>query len=225
MSPQPPRRGASAATATSARSRIRAASPRQRAGPRARRRACAAPSSRSRRAGASLARRRRATPRASRVAGALPPARIPPEALASPRTDQLLAPRSRSRCVIHAVVLAIHFAPFDPRACSTGTPPLEIALVNAKTKDKPSKADILAQANLDGGGNTDADRRAKTPLPVLPKDSADRARSPSRRSASTTLERQTQELMTRIQGGAGGAGHAEARSTPPSRPSCRRRTR
>ena len=54
------------------------------------------------------------------------------------------------------------------------TPPLEVALVNAKSKAKPAVADILAQANLDGGGNTDANRRAKTPLPVLPKASADR---------------------------------------------------
>ena len=34
-------------------------------------------------------------------------------------------------------------------------PPLEVALVNAKSKDKPPVADVLAQANLDGGGNTD----------------------------------------------------------------------
>ena len=39
-------------------------------------------------------------------------------------------------------------------------------LVNAKTREQPGTADALAQANLDGGGNTDQDRRAKTPLPV-----------------------------------------------------------
>ena len=45
-------------------------------------------------------------------------------------------------------------------------PPLEVTLVNAKTQARPKKADTLAQANLDGGGNTDARRRARSPLPV-----------------------------------------------------------
>ena len=65
----------------------------------------------------------------------------------------------------------IKFHLFDPRKLADRGPPLEVALVNAKSTQKPTKADILAQANLDGGGNTDADRRAKTPLPALPKDS------------------------------------------------------
>ena len=32
---------------------------------------------------------------------------------------------------------------------------LDVVLVNAKSASKPQKADALAQANLDGGGNTD----------------------------------------------------------------------
>ena len=63
-------------------------------------------------------------------------------------------------------MLAIRFQPFDLKKMLDREPPLEVALVNAKSTTKPTKADILAQANLDGGGNTDADRRAKTPLPV-----------------------------------------------------------
>jgi protein TonB len=46
---------------------------------------------------------------------------------------------------------------------------LEVVLVNNKTLTKPKETELLAQDNLDGGGNTDADRRAKTPFPVLPK--------------------------------------------------------
>lgn len=42
---------------------------------------------------------------------------------------------------------------------------LEIVLVNKKTKSAPNKPDVFAQANLDGGGNTDANQRAKSPLP------------------------------------------------------------
>ena len=130
-------------------------------------------------------------------AGALPPARIPPEALAAPRDRRLIAWAAGLSLSVHLVVLAIHFAPADLSRMFDRGPPLEIALVNAKTKDKPQKADVLAQANLDGGGNTDADRRAKTPLPVLPKDTPreDVALASER---VQTLERQTQELLTQL---------------------------
>jgi protein TonB len=40
-------------------------------------------------------------------------------------------------------------------------------LVNSKTRSKPTQPDVHAQANLDGGGDTDQSRRAKSPLPVL----------------------------------------------------------
>jgi protein TonB len=129
--------------------------------------------------------------------GALPPARIPPEALHAPRHPNILAWAAGISVAIHLVVLSIHFAPPDLKRLFDRGPPIEIALVNAKTKDKPQKADILAQANLDGGGNTDADRRAKTPLPVLPKESPreDIALATER---VQTLEKQTQELLTQL---------------------------
>ena len=77
-------------------------------------------------------------------------------------------------------------------------PSLEVALVNAKTVAKPTKADILAQANLDGGGNTDADRRAKTPLPVLPKNLPDQQVSVVAQQVES-LGRQARELMTQLE--------------------------
>ncbi|MGH8672460.1 MAG: energy transducer TonB [Burkholderiales bacterium] len=45
--------------------------------------------------------------------------------------------------------------------------PLEVVLVNSKSRSRPVNTRMLAQANLDGGGQTDADRQAKSPLPVL----------------------------------------------------------
>jgi hypothetical protein len=84
-------------------------------------------------------------------AGALPPATIPPEALVSPRHDKLMTYALGGSLLVHAVVLMIHFSPFDLRSLVDKGPPLEVALVNAKTVAKPTKADILAQANLDGG--------------------------------------------------------------------------
>lgn len=48
--------------------------------------------------------------------------------------------------------------------------PLQVVLVNSRSLSKPQQADALAQANLDGGGNTPEDRQATTPLPTLQDD-------------------------------------------------------
>jgi protein TonB len=130
-------------------------------------------------------------------AGALPPAHIPPGVLNAPRQDRLVGIALAVSLVVHVVVLAIHFSPFDLRHLADKGPPLEVALVNAKSPAKPTKADILAQAHLDGGGNTDQDRRAKTPLPVLPKDSAQNEVAVATQKVEA-LEQQTRELLTSL---------------------------
>ena len=66
---------------------------------------------------------------------------------------------------LHATLMAVHFKRPDPRA-RTANQPLEVVLVNARTRERPVRADVLAQSNLDRGGNVDEDRRAKTPLAV-----------------------------------------------------------
>ncbi len=72
--------------------------------------------------------------------------------------------------LIHAFVLAIHFAPEFKAKQKARDQALEVVLVNARSKQKPVAPQALAQANLDGGGNTDQDRRAKTPLPASRRD-------------------------------------------------------
>lgn len=84
--------------------------------------------------------------------------------------------------------------------------PLEVVLVNARTATKPPKADALAQANLDGGGNTDANRRAKSPLPVLPKETR-KVQLQRAESRVQELEREAKELMARTK--------AEQKVNPP----------
>jgi protein TonB len=74
--------------------------------------------------------------------------------------------------------------------------PLEVTLVNAKSESRPQKADALAQANLDGGGNTDANRRAKSPLPV-PRDAKEAAEIAMAQKRVELLEREAKQLMTR----------------------------
>jgi protein TonB len=133
-------------------------------------------------------------------AGAIPagPVWIPALAIGGDaRANRLLRNTLVVSIVIHVIVLAIRFQPIDLKRLLDRGPPLEVALVNAKSPTKPRKADVLAQANLDGGGNTDADRRAKTPLPVLPKDSPSAELTVATQKVET-LERQTRELLTRL---------------------------
>ncbi|MES2935927.1 MAG: TonB C-terminal domain-containing protein [Pseudomonadota bacterium] len=58
----------------------------------------------------------------------------------------------------HAVLLAVHFVAPEPIRFQPTDPGLEVILVNAKHSKKPLKADALAQANLDGGGNASEGR-------------------------------------------------------------------
>ncbi len=65
---------------------------------------------------------------------------------------------------VHAVLLTVRFV--DPEAFNRvfEDTPLEVILVNAKTNEKPDKAQAIAQANMAGGGDLDKGR-ATSPLP------------------------------------------------------------
>ena len=99
--------------------------------------------------------------------------------------------------LLHAVVLSIHFKLPDIIRDKYVAPALDVVLVNSKTKAKPVKANVLAQANLDGGGNTDEKRRAKTPLPLLKETELG---ANARRAAQRVqeLQAQQQKMMTRL---------------------------
>jgi protein TonB len=135
----------------------------------------------------------RAPARAARPA----PAFVFPGLSADNGASRLLVYTLGVSIAIHGVLLAIRFQPFAQSKLQDRGPPLEVALVNAKSKSRPAKADFLAQANLDGGGNTDANRQAKTPLPVLPKASPNGEIAVVARKVET-LEHEAQELMTRL---------------------------
>jgi protein TonB len=99
---------------------------------------------------------------------------------------------------LHAVALSVHFKLPDMIRDKYISQPLDVVLVNSKTRARPVKADVLAQANLDGGGNTDERRRAKTPLPVLKAvDHGTEAKRAAQRVQE--LEAQQLKMMTRLQ--------------------------
>jgi protein TonB len=97
---------------------------------------------------------------------------------------------------LHAIVLSIHFK--LPEALNRAREQaLDVILVNSKSAHRPTDARARAQANLDGGGNTDEDRRIKTPLPVskTTREGND-ATATQRRVAE--LEAQTRAMMTQL---------------------------
>lgn len=110
------------------------------------------------------------------------------------RQSRVLAISVAVSIFLHAVLLTIQFRFPDALRWKSASQPLEVILVNAKTRDKPSRAKALAQANLDGGGNTDEKRRATSAAPVT------NPRNPGRDLAETQrrqreLEAQQQKLL------------------------------
>jgi len=95
----------------------------------------------------------------------------------------------------HAGLLAVRFAAPDAFRLQPADPGLEVILVNARHQRAPLKAEALAQANLDGGGNADAGR-AQSPLPDLRKiENGDSIKALQRRIAE--LEQQQKNMLTR----------------------------
>ncbi|HEX2332268.1 MAG TPA: TonB family protein [Burkholderiales bacterium] len=111
-----------------------------------------------------------------------------------PKQDRMLGAALGLSLALHAALLSVHFKVPQGLLWKQESAPLEVVLVNAKSKDRPAKADVLAQANLDRGGTVEQKRRAKTPLPVTEprkpgKDLADAQRR------QRSLEARQQELL------------------------------
>ena len=96
-------------------------------------------------------------------------------------------------CGVHAVVLAIRFVDPEFLRVRASDPALEIILVNARSDIRPTKAEALAQANLDGGGSNDAGRRT-SPLPNLFDARDGDALEAARRRAQPVEEEQRRRL-------------------------------
>jgi periplasmic protein TonB len=113
------------------------------------------------------------------------------------RQHRLLGAALGLSLAFHAALLSVHFRFPDGAHWKEEAAPLEVVLVNAKTRERPAKADVLAQANLNRGGTVEENRRAKTPLPVTEprnpgKDLADAQRQ------QRALEAQQQELLAQM---------------------------
>ena len=96
----------------------------------------------------------------------------------------------------HAAALTVRFV--DPLGVSRvfEDTPLEVILVNARSDERPLKAQAIAQANLAGGGEA-ASGRAASPLPVAPTMEIGDAAEEARRRIDQ-LQQEQQQLLAQI---------------------------
>ena len=94
---------------------------------------------------------------------------------------------------LHAAILWLHFK-FPDASRTFQDTALDIILVNSKSARRPTAAQARAQANLDGGGNTDENRRIKTPLPPSEKQQSGSELEQAQKRVQA-LESQQQRLM------------------------------
>ncbi|MBI1942267.1 MAG: TonB family protein [Betaproteobacteria bacterium] len=130
------------------------------------------------------------------------------------RHSRVLATSVGVSILLHAVLLSVHFRFPDSLRWKSANQPLEVILVNAKTREKPERAKALAQANLDGGGNTAERQRATSALPVT------RPRDPGRSLAEMKrrqreLEAQQQRLLAQAREQRAAVPAEGQRQTPP----------
>lgn len=112
------------------------------------------------------------------------------------RQNPTLSIAIASSVLVHGLLLAVHFSAPAAFRLRPADPGLEVILVNAKHDTKPLKAQALAQANLDGGGNAEAGR-SKSPIPDLRRnDDGDSVRAAKRKI--TELEDRQRKLMAQL---------------------------
>ena len=99
---------------------------------------------------------------------------------------------------LHAIALTLNFA-FPDASRAFQDKALEIVLVNSRSAHRPTKAQALAQANLDGGGDTDQDRRIRTPLPPSARQKSGNELEQTERRVRS-LEAQQQKLLAAARG-------------------------
>ena len=98
--------------------------------------------------------------------------------------------------VFHAIVVSTHFAFEKGESASPPVNSLEVVLVNARSKNAPKDATLIAQHNLDGGGDQEKNARATTPLPSTHQSDGDALSDAVRRRPETTTVSAPTKVIT-----------------------------
>lgn len=98
---------------------------------------------------------------------------------------------------VHAALLAVRFV--DPQTFNRvfQETPLEVILVNARTNERPTKAQAIAQASIVGGGDAPAGR-ATSPLPPAPLSQSGDANEAQAQARLQTLTEQQNLLLAEV---------------------------
>lgn len=141
--------------------------------------------------------------------------------------------------VLHLLlIIGLQFDVYPSKLFKDHAPSLDVVLVNNKTKTAPTQSEILAQTNLNPGGNTEADKKMASALPNednKPNQQTDIALKKLSRVAAKTqaeasnkqnqvkaLEKEAQSLMKQVQlthvieSGQNTTAKSHTENTPPS---------
>lgn len=126
-------------------------------------------------------------------------ATVQPIPLAEPtKQDTRIALALLLSAAFHGMVLSTQFVQINPRLFEDTSLPMEVVLVNAKTREATLSPDALAQVNLAGGGNTDEERRLKSPLPASPQTQTGGDAETALQTRVAELEARAKALMSQI---------------------------
>lgn len=124
-----------------------------------------------------------------------------PSQLAAPsQRDMRIALALMASFALHGIALSTQFTLVNPRHFEDLTPPMEVVLVNARTREAPLNPDVLAQVDLAGGGNVDEDRKARTPLPYKSQPEEESVEAAQARVKQ--LEEKARQLLTQMESSA-----------------------
>lgn len=117
---------------------------------------------------------------------------------------------------VHGMVLSTQFVKVNPRLFEDPNLPMDVVLVNAKSAESPLSPDALAQVNLAGGGNTDEDRRLKSPLPASPKSQTGASEEAALQARVADLEQQAKALLSQLKPDASLRNQPQPAPAPPT---------
>jgi protein TonB len=100
--------------------------------------------------------------------------------------------------VLHCALLVLRFAPPAPLKFAPSDSPIEVVLLNAQSERRPLKPEVLAQVDMEGGGDRDTGR-ARSPLPAEARVS-DGIELRQQRKRVEDLEEQQRRLLAMARG-------------------------
>jgi protein TonB len=118
--------------------------------------------------------------------------------------------------LVHVLVLSVQFR-FPDALRVRQSSRLDVVLVNSKTQEKPPEASTLAQANLDGGGHVNEDRRTTAPV-LAPSVTSEARQLAQTKQRAQALEAEQRRLLTQANAASRTPIPSASTSTPAQEP-------